>query len=69
MRDLYIKGYTMGDFGIRTYRTPYQLGVDRNWKKVTKLDDSIDPKKDGCHMHNHCLTCPLPQCIYDGIKR
>lgn len=20
---------------------------------------------DGCHLHNHCLTCPLPRCFYD----
>lgn len=19
----------------------------------------------GCHLHNDCLTCPLPMCIYD----
>lgn len=20
---------------------------------------------DGCHVHPHCLSCPLPYCIYD----
>ena len=20
---------------------------------------------DGCEIHNHCLTCPLPKCKYD----
>ena len=21
---------------------------------------------DGCHVHPHCLTCPLPRCRYDA---
>lgn len=21
--------------------------------------------EDGCHLHEHCITCPLPACIYD----
>ncbi len=21
---------------------------------------------DGCHLHDHCLTCPLPECIYEN---
>lgn len=22
---------------------------------------------DGCHVHPHCLSCPLPACIYDDL--
>lgn len=22
-------------------------------------------RDDGCHIHPHCLTCPLARCIYD----
>ena len=23
---------------------------------------------DGCHVHPHCLSCPLPACVYDDEK-
>lgn len=22
----------------------------------------------GCHVHPHCLSCPLPECIYDSKR-
>lgn len=32
---------------------------------VDSLPESFPYRDDGCHVHPHCLTCPLPQCIYD----
>ena len=26
-------------------------------------------KKTGCSQHDNCLTCPLPNCIYDTSHR
>ena len=31
-----------------------------NIKQLNRL-----AKNTGCKVHNDCLTCPLPQCIYD----
>jgi hypothetical protein len=27
--------------------------------------ESLDYRDDGCEVHPHCLSCPLPQCIFD----
>lgn len=27
--------------------------------------DLIMRQPDGCHLHAHCLTCPLPKCYFD----
>lgn len=31
-------------------------------KKLKKNDYG-----DGCYVHPHCLTCPLPVCIFDTV--
>ncbi len=25
----------------------------------------ITSQPDGCHLHDHCLSCPLPVCYFD----
>lgn len=30
------------------------------------LDDLA--RADGCREHDHCLTCPLPACVFDGYN-
>lgn len=35
---------------------------------MRKLRDDAHERhtsEDGCYVHPHCLTCPLPACIYD----
>lgn len=34
-----------------------------------QLPEQTHYRDDGCHVHSHCLTCPLPRCIYDGNTR
>ncbi len=29
------------------------------------LPEEIKYRDDGCDIHTHCLTCPLPRCRYD----
>ena len=29
------------------------------------LPEEIHYRDDGCDIHTHCLTCPLPRCRYD----
>ena len=29
------------------------------------LPEEIRYRDDGCDIHTHCLTCPLPRCRYD----
>lgn len=29
------------------------------------LPEQVDYRDDGCDIHPHCLTCPLPRCRYD----
>ena len=29
---------------------------------------NITMRGDGCEVYHHCLTCPLPECIYDTGK-
>lgn len=29
------------------------------------LPEELDYRDDGCDIHPHCLTCPLPRCRYD----
>lgn len=29
------------------------------------LPEEIQYRDDGCDIHPHCLTCPLPRCRYD----
>lgn len=29
------------------------------------LPEEISYRDDGCDIHPHCLTCPLPRCRYD----
>ncbi len=29
------------------------------------LPEEIRYRDDGCDVHSHCLTCPLPRCRYD----
>src|SRR3972149_4544300 len=29
------------------------------------LPEEIQYRDDGCDIHSHCLTCPLPRCRYD----
>ena len=28
----------------------------------------VNSREDGCYLHDHCLTCPLPECIYDHVS-
>ena len=35
------------------------------------LPENVQYRDDGCDIHPHCLTCPLPRCRYDesgGIR-
>lgn len=34
---------------------------------MSRFDDAL-LLADGCHMHSHCLTCPLDACIFDEAK-
>ncbi len=34
-------------------------------KAIDLLPEQIKYHDDGCYVHPHCLTCPLPHCIYD----
>ncbi len=34
-------------------------------KIIELLPEQTRYRDDGCYVHPHCLTCPLPCCIYD----
>lgn len=34
-------------------------------KRVRSDACDPNPATDGCDVHDHCLSCPLPACIYD----
>ena len=34
-------------------------------KAIDLLPEQSKYHDDGCYIHPHCLTCPLPHCIYD----
>ena len=35
-------------------------------KNIDLLPEQIKYSDEGCHVYPHCLTCPLPHCIYDA---
>lgn len=35
----------------------------KEWEDL--LPEQTRYRDDGCHIHPHCLTCPLSRCIYD----
>lgn len=47
------------------------MGRRRSEAPVDTLPELFPYRDDGCHVHPHCLTCPLPRCIYDepGLQR
>lgn len=32
------------------------------------LPEEIEYRVGGCRVHGHCLTCPLPACVYDAPR-
>jgi len=38
----------------------------RSRVRADALPEHIRYQDDGCHVHPHCLTCPLPRCRYDA---
>ena len=47
-----IKGLSIGEFSEKT-------------STVRPRRFTISPIVDGCQFYTHCLSCPLPKCIYD----
>lgn len=45
---------------IRTYASPPVSKV-----RADALPEHTRYRDDGCDIHPHCLTCPLPRCRYD----
>ena len=43
-----------------------QVRSRRGESPIDSLPESFPYRDDGCYLHQHCLTCPLPQCIYDN---
>ncbi|MSQ15700.1 MAG: sigma-70 family RNA polymerase sigma factor [Dehalococcoidia bacterium] len=43
----------------------YKLGLTGVAKTIELLPEQTGYRDDGCYVHPHCLTCPLPHCIYD----
>lgn len=36
--------------------------------KMRRPHSNGQDRGDGCHLHAHCLTCPLPECIHDQTQ-
>lgn len=56
---------SMSDTTARTRRP-------RPSKWEDDLPENMTFRDDGCDIHPHCLTCPLPRCKYDdpqGVRR
>ncbi len=45
-------------------RHPQQFGILTR-ARSDALPEHAQYRDDGCDVHPHCLTCPLPRCRYD----
>lgn len=40
------------------------MKAEAHGRQSTRKEKSL-ARADGCHLHDHCLTCPLPACIFE----
>ncbi len=45
--------------------TPLAEQLIRNRARSDALPEHAQYRDDGCDIHPHCLSCPLPRCRYD----
>ncbi len=45
--------------------TPLAEQLIRNRARSDALPEHAHYRDDGCDIHPHCLSCPLPRCRYD----
>ena len=39
-----------------------------NMSRRGSLPEEIEYRVGGCRVYGHCLTCPLPACVYDAPR-
>ncbi len=52
--------------------TPLAEQLIRDRARSDALPEHAQYRDDGCDIHPHCLSCPLPRCRYDepgGLRR
>lgn len=61
-----MNGYTFIDFATYARRTPKPHDRRQQQNEVDARPHEVGPPT-GCQASPDCLTCPLPECIYDTI--